>query len=415
MFDKVILKNISSLFGIRVAGYIIPLITLPYLVRVLGVEGYGYLGFSVAIVQYFILVVNYGFDLSATSNIAKIPNNKKQISKIFWNILLIRTAAAAIGLATLIIASVFFSSLGNILSVILACYVSVVGAALFPQWLFQGKEQLGLISTARIILQFLTFPLLFVFVTKTNDIWQAALIGSLPSFLIAIVAVFIIIKREWIDWYKPSWLGIKHEIIDGWHIFISTASISLYTTSVTVVLGIVSGAISVGYFTAADRLIKAVLGVYGPISDAFYPRINAAVADSKEKAVILITKLCKLILSIAMCMSITLFCLSDWIIQLLFGSEFSTSADLLKILAFLPVVISLSNIFGIQTLISFGYKKVFSRILIVTGCLSLLLLIPLTIFFAEYGAAISVLVTEVIVTFSMWSAVNKLKILKLEK
>lgn len=77
MFDKILVKNIGSLFGIKLAGYVIPLITLPYLVRTLGIESYGYLGFSIAIVQYFVLFVNYGFDLSATSHIAKNGNDKQ--------------------------------------------------------------------------------------------------------------------------------------------------------------------------------------------------------------------------------------------------------------------------------------------------------------------------------------------------
>jgi PST family polysaccharide transporter len=104
MFDKTIIKNISSLFSIQVASYIIPLITLPYLVSTLGVEGFGYLGFSLAITQYAILIINYGFDLSATSAIAKCRNNISKVSEIFWYVLSIRLLSFSLTFIMIIIA-----------------------------------------------------------------------------------------------------------------------------------------------------------------------------------------------------------------------------------------------------------------------------------------------------------------------
>ncbi|MFA7311696.1 MAG: flippase [Shewanella sp.] len=412
MFDKLILKNIGSLFGIQIAGYVIPLITLPYLVRVLGVEGYGYLGFSLAITQYFILIVNYGFDLSATSNIAKVSKDKGRISEIFWNVLLIRLFASFIGLILLIIAIYSFSNLYEIFPILLSCYIMVLGTAMFPQWLFQGKERLGLVSTVRVALQFCTIPLIFIFVTGKENIWQAALIGSMPTLGIAIISALIIFRRGWIVWIRPTSRAIKNELIAGWHIFISTAAINLYTTSVTVVLGVIAGPVSVGYFTAADRLMKAILGLYGPLSNAFYPRINSAVMESTSKALILIKKLATCIFSIAIISSFCLYFLSDYITLMLFGRGFSVTADLLKILCILPIVIGLSNILGVQVLIPFGYKKEFSKILMFSGVISILILIPLSFLYEEYGAAVSVLITEVIVTTLMWLTVNKKRIFK---
>lgn len=412
MFDKVITKNVSSLFGIQMANYIIPLITLPYLVRVLGVEGYGYLGFALAITQYFILVVNYGFDLSATSNIAKVSQNKKAVSQIFWNVTAIRLIACIIGGVLLLIGGYLLDSLKDIISILFACYISVLGTALFPQWLFQGKEQLGNISTIRVALQISTIPLLFLFVTDKSHVWQAALIGSMPMIGIAVAGTLLIVKRGWISWSPISFGLIKKQLIEGWHIFISTAAINLYTTSVTVVLGGLSGPASVGYFTAANRLIKAVLGLYGPISNAFYPRINAVVNTNKTAAIILIKKLYKLQLGIAIISTLGIFLLAEKVTLLFYGTDFGNTVIVLKILSLLPIVICTSNVLGIQTLIPFGYKKEFSRVLLVSGGFSLFLLFPLTYRFAEFGAAVSVLLTEIIVTSLMCYVIKNKKVLQ---
>ncbi|PML75580.1 flippase [Enterovibrio norvegicus] len=414
MLDKTIIKNISSLFSIRVAGYIIPLITLPYLVRVLGVEGYGSLGFALAVTQYSVLFINYGFDLSATSAIAKVRDDKKKVSAIFWNILSIRLIIWFLSYALLLIVSLASDAIFDIQTILMAYMLLSLASVLFPQWLFQGKEKLGLISLIKIATQTLSVPLLFIFVENESDLSLAALISALAPLASALCSLWIVYKRKWIIYKAPSLINIKKQLIDGWYIFISTAAISLYTTNVTVILGLISGPVSVGYFVAAERLIKAVLGLYGIISNAFYPRINAVVESSKKEAIELIKKLGIVLFGSAIICSIAVYFSSGFIVVTLFGVNYGTAEEILKILSLLPIVISVSNLMGIQILIPFGYKKEFSKVLITSACASLFLLIPFVYKYAEYGAAVSVLITELIVTIMMIYTVFKLRIVKVK-
>lgn len=414
MFDKTIIKNISSLFSIQVASYIIPLLTLPYLVRTLGVESFGYLGFSLAIIQYCTLIINYGFNLSATSVISKIRDDKNKVSEIFSGVLIIRLLAFIFCALSVFFVLLIFNMSENVSEIILAAMGIPLGAALFPQFLFQGKEQLGLVSFARVLVQFSTIPLLFIFVNNSNDVWVAALISSLSSLAVAIYSLLLIYKRAWVVFTIPKIITLKKQLIDGWHIFISTVAISLYTSSVTVILGVLSGPVSVGYFVAADKIIKAVLGLYGVISNAFYPRVNSIVEKSKKNALKLIIKLGVLLISIAVFCNVAIFILADYAVILLFGPGYEITANLLKIFSVLPVVIALSNLLGIQILIPFGYKKEFSKVLLISGVISLLVLLPSVLFYAEYGAAISVLFIELLVTLLMAHQVIKLKIFKVK-
>jgi PST family polysaccharide transporter len=202
--DKTIIKNISSLFSIKIAGYLIPLLTLPYLVRVLEPVGYGKLGFCLALIQYFIICVNYGFDLSATQKVSKNINDKNAISLIFWNVLSARVLMTIIGLAILYLLSEFNEVINELFPILICGYLSVLGAALFPQWLFQGKERLGVISTLRITTQLISLPLIFIFIKKPDDVWIAALISSLPSIWIVFFSTYLIINRRWVSWNAPS-------------------------------------------------------------------------------------------------------------------------------------------------------------------------------------------------------------------
>ena len=414
MLDKILIKNISSLFSIRVAGYIIPLVTLPYLVRVLNPEGYGTLALCLAIVQYFVIVVNYGFDFSATQKISQHRENTVEISKVYWNIIAARLLLSSAGMFILILLVSFVPKFESLTSILLFCYLSVFGSALFPQWIFQGKEQLGLVSIYRIVLQVISIPLLFVYVKSPDDIAIAGLINSLPQLGIAITSFVIIKKRNWVFWVKPSINNIINELRDGWHVFISTAAISLYTTSTTVILGFISGPVSVGIYASANKLLQAAQGVYAPISASFYPRINSVMTESREKALDMVRYLLKLQLIITIIIGLILYILSPYIIDILFGDDYKQSVIVLKIMSVLPVIIGLSNVFGIQVLLTHGYKKEFSKILLLSGCVSLVTLVPLCITLNAVGAAVSVVTTEVLVTFLMFYTI-KIKMIPLFK
>lgn len=407
MLDKIIIKNISSIFSTRVAGYIVPLITLPYLVRVLEPIGYGTLGFSLAIIQYFIVTVNFGFDLSATQKIAQSHNDKFFISSIYWNVTAARLLISIVGLAVLLILSNFVLSLGAILPILLCAYLSVLGAALFPQWLFQGKEQLGTISLIRILLQSLSIPFLFIFVNKTEDVWIAALISSLPSLFIVIFSSYIILKRRWIVWQSPSFNGIKNELEDGWHIFLSTAAVSLYTTSTTVILGVIAGPVSVGIYVSANKLLQAALGICSPISASFYPRINNLMSKSKDEALAMIRYLMKIQTILTCSISVGLFIFAPLVIELLFGLEYERSSTILRIMSVLPIIAGFSNVFGVQVLLTHGYKKEFSKSLMFSALISFVTLIPLCYLLNSEGAAISVVITELTAALLMFYTIRK--------
>ncbi|WP_445777207.1 flippase [Shewanella sp.] len=410
MLDSVIIKNISSLFSLRIAGYIIPLITLPYLVRILEPVGYGTYAFCLAIIQYFSIAVNYGFDLSATKRIAENKNDKIKISVIYWNILVARLLIAITGFGVLCLLPFLFESIDAIFLILLISYLTVLGDAIFPQWLFQGKEQLGKISIIRVVSQLVSIPLLFLLVKSPEDIWITALLTTLPTLITALVSSFLICSRRWIVWCKPTFGEMKGQLIDGWHLFISSAAISFYTTSTTVILGIIAGPVSVAVYVSANKLLQAGLSVYSPLTASFYPRINSLMAESKEKALELIKYVLKLQVKFTLLIGLGMYIFSPLTVKILFGDGYERSAEILQIMSVLPIIIGLSNVFGVLILLPHNYKKDFSAILMLSGLFSLLSLIPLSYFYDAEGAAISVVITESIVTLLMFFTIKKYNI-----
>ena len=139
-------RNMLSLFTLQGAAYLLPLIAIPYLVRVLGPTAYGRIAFAQAFVQYFVLLTDYGFNLSATRSIALTKGDRRALSRIFSSVIAAKLCLAAVGWCVLELACLFSPDLARHHALFVVCYLAVLGNALFPVWLFQGIERMGYIT-----------------------------------------------------------------------------------------------------------------------------------------------------------------------------------------------------------------------------------------------------------------------------
>lgn len=249
------------------------------------------------------------------------------------------------------------SEMYNLRWILIASYISVFGSALFPVWLFQGKETMGWIALSNITARLTAIPLVFSLVQHADDTWLAGGINGITSVFAGGIALFLIWKNKWITWVRPEWSEIKREYKEGWHVFISTAAISLYTTSTTVILGFLAGPTAVGYFVAADKLRQAAQGLISPVSQAFFPRVNSSMAKDKSLGFAVIRKLLVILSVIGLSASLFLFIFSSQLVTIVYGANYEPTVTVLRIIAFIPIVICMSNVFGIQTLLVLGKKK----------------------------------------------------------
>ena len=194
-------------------------------------------------------------------------------------------------------------------------------------------------------------------------------------------------------------------------VFISTSAISLYSTGIVIILGFISGPTSVGNFNAANTIRNALQGLLNPITQAIYPRISSTLVLNRVKGVILIKKSLTCLSLIGGAFSLILLLGASILVKISIGPGYDNAVIVLMIISPLPFLISLSNVYGIQVMLTHNYKKEFSKILIAAGLLSLLLIFPLTTLFKEIGAAITLLATECLVTSLMLMFVRNNKLL----
>jgi len=399
---RILLSNFLFLSLLQVANYIFPLITLPYLVRVLGPERFGLISFSQAFIGYFQILTDYGFNLSATREISIYREDKEKVSEIFSSVMIIKSF---LFLISLIIMSIIVFSFEKFKQDWLIYHLTlgmVLGQVLFPVWVFQGMEKMKYITFLNILSRLIFTVAIFVFVKKVEDYLYVSLLNSLGSIIAGLLALWIVFKDFGIEFRMPSLESIKYHLKEGWYIFISTVAISLYTTSNTFILGLFTNNTIVGYYSAAERIIKAVLGLLSPISQTLYPHISKLIKESEETGIKFIRKVTSLIGGLSFVLSLSVFIFADLIVKIILGSQYAESVVVLRILAFLPFIVGLSNVFGIQTMLTLSYKKEFSKILIFASIIDVTLAFIMVPVFKHIGISISVLLSEIFITVSMF-------------
>ena len=403
MKNKKELTDILFLAAMQGLNYLLPLLVFPYLMLTLGAERFGYIGFSTAVVQYMMLIVDFGFNFSATKRIVLAKENSEEINKIFTSTLYAKTALLAISYIVLIIISLV-PKFAVYRSTMWMMSLMVVGSTLSFVWLFQGLGKIRMISIFTMISKLSILPLTFVFVKTPDDFLKAAFLQSFVMIFAAIITIFYIFKNKMAKLVKVSRKNVIEETKESFPLFVATLCSAIYVFLFAVILGYFSSAHEVGKYAAAEKVVRALCNcVFIPTIMAFYPKISELAKKSRIEAISLIRKILIVVIFLMIIFFFVLFLFSSDLMQF-FGKDYAGMDNLFKIMAIIPLFIAVGGVCGQLGLLAFGNKqdkKHYQQVYFVAAAVAIVSVFALTPFYHSLGAAIALLTTEVIVCVLM--------------
>lgn len=406
--DQQLKTNVISLTMLQIGSYLVPLVVLSYLTRVLGVEGFGQLGFATAFTMYFVLVVEWGFNLSSTRDVAIRREDKGARSIVFWETIAARfllTIAAAIVLWILVCAVPKLDMLSILLWLGM---LQVLASTLSTSFYYQGIEKMGRMSLINLCVRMSSIPLIIVLVREADEVVLAFAIQASCFLAASLVNLLLLLRTDEITWVRPHLSRIKPALVSSFPLFLSSAGTSLYTNSNAVVLGFVASEAAVGYFVAGFTLVKAVVGLSGPFAQAVFPRISYELSGTSALTGAFIGKMVRLQGMLGVALSIGLLVFFPLGVTWFYGDAFQEAERVVAWLSPLPFIVCLASAFGMQILVPLGQNRWFSGVLLLSGGLNCLLLFPLGYALGAKGAAVSVLLTECVIMLGMMLGVKKL-------
>lgn len=405
--NKTIVGNIFSLWALQIFNYIIPLITLPYVLRVLWPEKFWIIAFATAFVGYFMIITNYGFNLTATKDISMNREDNKKVSEIFWNVIIIKCILAILSFFVFLWIVFSFTKFSSEVIVFIFTFLMIIWEILFPVWMFQWMEKMKYITIINVIVKSLFLLPVFVFIQNIWDYIRLPLITSLSFITTGIIAFFMALKVFRLQFILPNFQSIKYHLAEWWHVFISSISYWIYASSTTVILWLITNNTIVWYYAGAEKILKSLQSFISIIYQSVFPNIWQKLKNSKKETILFLQKLSLYQIIFNLFIAIFLFIFSELLILWLLWDNFEQSIVILKILSITLIFFWFSNIAWVITMLNFWYKKEF--VLINFWQMLLFVIIsPIVIsYYKEIGLSLFIVLLDILISFIMWYILYK--------
>lgn len=397
MHSQGLWRNVVALSILQIGNYLFPLLTFPYLVRVLGPEKFGLVAFAQSFIQFFVVITDYGFNLSATRKVSQVRHDPEELSLTFVSVLAIKAALCFLSLAALVLILLSVPRLAAEWRLYLLTFGMVIGTVLFPVWFFQGLELMGYITVLNVSSKFLILMLTVLSIHKEADYLLVPVINSAVALGFGGLSLLLARKQLHHRWVWPTWSHYQTTLREGWHLFLSQAAATIYNQLNIFLLGMLTTANYVGYYAAGEKIVRALIHLSVPVSTAIFPRVSRLLLSSREETFDFLRRVALWGGLFFLLLSVATFALAPWLVPLVLGKQFGPSVLVVQLLAILPLTIFLDNIFGTQILINLHQERTFFAIGLAAGIINLILLVLLVSRFHHVGSALAYLGCELFI------------------
>ena len=402
-------KKNAALNVIRtLMSLIFPLVTFPYVSRVLGPVGIGKVHYAQSIVSYFSMIAMLGINTYGLREAAKIRDNKDKLSQFYREIMAINLFSTIVAYILFFIALVLFKNLSEYKNLLLVTSASILFTTLGVEWLYGAVEDYTYITIRSIAFQFMGVVLLFVFVKDSDDILQYASLSVITNVGSNILSFFHCKKYIYI--FKKYSLEVKKHLKSIFILFGTTVAISVYTVLDTTMLGAVCGDEQVGLYNAATKINKIVMGLIVSVGAVVTPRMSNLIETNRKYFESLLSKTCNFYLMLTIPCVAGLCFLAKPIILLFCGEQFSSAVLTMQIMTPIVIFISFGQFFT-NLIFTPMRKDKYSLFPVLAGALINFVLNSILIpRFYTFGAGIATVVAEFTVCITKFFLAKKVSI-----
>ncbi len=405
-FKKIInsklFKNGMWLTILQLVNTVIPVVTIPYVTRILGSNEYGIFSIALNWILYLQVLVEYGFGLSGSRKVALLKENEHaQLNQLFNNIISARILLLIVSFIALnIICIISAFSLQMYIS-ILILFIMIIGTTFQLTWLFQGKQDMKFITIINVTSRIVSVILIFLLVKKPNDIYLYCALYSITLFLSSVISMIVARKKYNLKFSFARFDAIIKEFKDGIYLFASSAMTKIFSGFGVTMLGIYTTASITGIFSAIYKIPYVLTMFFSPVSQAIYPFISKEFSKGDEEGKKCVRKIGIPIFIIFGIFSIFIIVFNKIIINLLFGMEYSNYSIIVVPLVIQFLLAIINNFIGIQTLVASGKQKNYSKAFAI-GCIAIVASnVLLGKLYGIYGVSIAAPIGELVLTISL--------------
>ena len=328
-FGKRISINYISLLLIQVTNLVLPIVTFPYLISVLGLEKFGLIMFAQAVCSVLYIFVDYGFSLSATRRITLQRTNKEEMAIVFSTVLLIKIAIATSVFILYALAVFIVPKFQVEKEVFLFSYLMVVGQACFVDWFFQVIEKMKVMALLSLLAKGLFTLLIFVFIRDVSDYIQVPFFMGIGYILAGILSIILALK--YVSIVRPSLTIARELLMESFSLFISNLAARLINTIPILILGFFVNDFTVAIYTSMEKLITTSKGVFVSLYQALFPWL---VTQTRLKQRAYVKKMIPIVGLLAIIITLPFLICGGWLLNILYDNvAINESSYLFYILA----------------------------------------------------------------------------------
>jgi PST family polysaccharide transporter len=364
-----VVHNVIALYGVQACTYALPLITFPYLARVLGPSGWGVVVFAQAIGDVIASMVEYGFDISASRETSRHRDEPNRLSELISGVLGAKFLLAMLGIAGAIATRRFTHHVAPSMALFWASTIWGVCQGINMLWYFQGLERMRLASILEISGKVLATLSIFILVHKPSDGWKVMAAQCVGCVVAHGITVYLAYKEVGFRW--PTFASIWSSLRLGGSMFMFRAVQGLAGSVNRLVLGAVAPVAALGEFAGAERITRVFQQGMWPVNQALYPRLTKQVQDDPDRALKTVRLSMLLLGGLGFIFGLAIYLAAPLLVRFVLGPAFHDSVPVLRVFALYMPMLALSTVIIFQLLLPNQLDNQFNFVNATSGLLGI--------------------------------------------